>query len=128
MSVLDRLRAKGLLDDTDEAAPVRKIRSSSHSHPEPMAALTVALAEDFAAHGTVTEIRVSGIRETLFMVPTAEAAQRLMAWEGVSRGRIWTARELADMATVPARRTETWKAVILAKLLLDADLVETRAR
>lgn len=90
--------------------------------------LTRELIEDFAAHGAVTEIRVPGIPETLFMAPTLDDARRLMVWEGVSRGRIWTAAELADVVTIPNRTPETWAAIAIAKITFDGDVVEIRQR
>lgn len=101
--------------------------SASAGRYEAAPTLTAALLEDFARHGSITEVRVPGIGPTLFFVPALADVVRLMA-EGISRGRVWTAGELADMATVTTRPRETWAAVMLAKLALDGDVIEGRPR
>jgi hypothetical protein len=128
-SVLDQLRAQGLL--APAGAEIRQIRSSYASAPAsqaPTSTLTAALLEDFARHGSITEVRVPGIPETLFMVPTLDDARRLMVLENISRGRIWTPHELLDMAAIPARTPQTWAALAVAKIMFDGDFVAVLPR
>ena len=85
------------------------------------------LAGDFAQHGHVHEVRVPGVDQTLFVVPTVKEAERLVILEGIARGRVWTGRELAD--ALEARLSPgDFAAVALAKLTLDADIVAVRPR
>jgi hypothetical protein len=55
------------------------------------------LVGDFTRHGDVHEVRVSGVEQTLFVAPTTGEAERLVR-EGITRGRIWTVRELAELS------------------------------
>ena len=62
------------------------------------------------------------MRECLFVVPTAREAERLVAREGISRGCIWTALELADLLIARPNPAD-FSAVALAKLALDGEVV-----
>ena len=54
--------------------------------------LEMSLAS-FEASGLAIELTVPGIAQTLWWVPT-DAHARLLVRRGISRGRIWTAKEL----------------------------------
>ena len=100
----------------------------SPAKPSP-AAIVAALVGDFARHGATHEIRFPGVPETLFLVPTPSEGERFAAQEGISRGRIWTAQELADLlAAAPGVRPADFAAVALAKLVFDGEVVEVRPR
>ena len=61
--------------------------------------LRLSLAE-FERSGCALEIQVDWFPKGIWFVPTeAEAAH--LVYEGENRGRIWTARELADLTSVP---------------------------
>ena len=49
-----------------------------------------------------------------------------LAREGVSRGRIWTARELGALVALPDRTPEIVQRLALAKRAVDGDNVEVR--
>ena len=91
------------------------------------AAVAAALVDDFGRHGDVHEVRVPGVPETLFVVPTAAEGEHLAVRERITRGRIWTARELADMLQSSAT-VKDFAAVALAKLVLDGEVVGVRPR
>ena len=55
--------------------------------------------EEFARDNRAIEIRVPWLPETLWFVPRVEHIEVLVR-EGVARGRIWTAGELIDLASV----------------------------
>jgi hypothetical protein len=91
---------------------------------ERLVGLMEHLVGDFAQYGHVHEVKASGVDMTLFVVPTITKADRLVR-EGITRGRIWTGRELAD--ALEARMSPgDFAAVALARLALDADIVAVR--
>ena len=47
------------------------------------------------------------------------------AW---ARGRVWTARELADLMALSDRTLTTVRTLALAKCAIDGDIVEVRGR
>lgn len=126
-----------LISDRYPAPPYTtgKVRGEdSRGHPDAVdtvvgrrAAIAAALVGDFARHGHVHEVRVCGVPETLFIVPTAAEGERLATHEQISRGRIWTARELADVLTTSAS-PEDFSAITLAKLAFDGEVVATIPR
>ena len=90
-------------------------------------AIAHVLVDDFARHGHVHEVRVPGVLKTLFIVPTTAEAEHLAVCEQITRGRIWTARELADMLNSSAAAKD-FAAVALAKLALDGEVVSVKPR
>lgn len=83
--------------------------------------------DTFARAGQTLEIRVRWLDVTLFFVPDAAACGMLVT-AGVSRGRIWTADELAMLMALPEHTTSTVQRLAHAKLTLDGDIIEVRAR
>jgi hypothetical protein len=81
----------------------------------------------FAREGQLLEVSVPWLAETLWLVPGGADAERL-AWEGVNRGRIWTAGELTDLLSASGRSPDGVRAVALAKLELGGEVVEVRRR
>jgi hypothetical protein len=82
----------------------------------------------FAREGQLLEVRVPYLDQTtLWFVPSESDAEGLTQ-EGISRGRIWTARELADLLSCAGLRPHDVKAVALAKIELGGDVVEVRRR
>ena len=77
----------------------------------------------FAEEGGPLEVRVPWHPDTLWLVPDERHAEILVC-EGVRRGRIWTARELLDVMTLPGRTPDVVRTLALAKLTFDGDLVE----
>ncbi len=83
--------------------------------------------DQFAREGQCLEIRVSWHPETLWFVPDERDAAAL-GREGVGRGRVWTARELADLMALSDRTLTTVRTLALAKCAIDGDIVEVRGR
>jgi hypothetical protein len=81
----------------------------------------------FAREGQLLEVRVPYLAPTLWFVPGESDAERLTQ-EGISRGRIWTARELVDLLSCGGLRPDHVKAVALAKIELGGDVVAVRRR
>lgn len=79
----------------------------------------------FAQEGCPLEVRVPWLDVTLWFVPTAADAEAL-AQEGVSRGRIWTARELTDLLAIPGLAKEDAKTIACTKLEFNGTVVEVR--
>ena len=83
--------------------------------------------DQFAREGQCLEIRVSWFPETLWFVPDERDAAAL-ACEGVGRGRVWTARELAELMALSGGTPKTVRTLALAKCVIDGDIVEVRGR
>ena len=66
------------------------------SAPLQLAAILALHLEEFTLDGRLLEVRVPWHTETLWFVPDERDAAAL-GREGVGRGRVWTARELADL-------------------------------
>jgi hypothetical protein len=81
----------------------------------------------FAREGELLEVRVPYLAQTLWFVPGESDAEGLTQ-QGVSRGRIWTARELADLLSCAGLGSDHVKAVALAKIELGGDVVGVRWR
>jgi hypothetical protein len=81
----------------------------------------------FAREGQLLEVRVPYLAQTLWFVPGKSDVEGLTQ-EGISRGRIWTALELADLLSCAGLRPDHVKAVALAKIELGGDVVEVRRR
>jgi len=88
--------------------------------------LAMAL-DQFAREGQCLEIRVAWHTETLWFVPDERDAAALQR-DGVGRGRVWTARELAELLALSDQRLTTVRTVALAKCAIDGDIVEVRGR
>ncbi len=83
--------------------------------------------DQFAREGQCLEIRVAWHTETLWFVPDERDAAALTR-DGVSRGRVWTARELAELLALSDQTLTTVRTVALAKRAIDGDIVEVRGR
>ena len=82
----------------------------------------------FAREGQLLEVRVPYLDQTsLWFVPSESDAEGLTQ-EGISRGRIWTARELANLLSCSQLRPDDVKTVALAKIELGGNVVEVRRR
>jgi len=64
-------------------------------------------------------------RESLWLVPVESDADSL-GGEDVSRGRIWTVKELIALMALPDRRPATVQSLTLAKRAVDGDIVDVR--
>jgi hypothetical protein len=79
----------------------------------------------FAEAGRVLEVRVPWLDQALYFAPDEPAAERLVA-EGVSRGCVWTARELADLIGTPGITRDQVRTVAHAKNELAGEVAEVR--
>ncbi len=83
--------------------------------------LSLSLEEFERGHSSI-EVSVPWLATTLWWVPRPEHVDELMA-EGVARGRIWTARELTDLITLPGLTQPDLVSLAHLKLEFDADVV-----
>ncbi len=83
--------------------------------------------DQFEREGCPLEVRVPWHTETLWFVPT-EADAEVLDREGVSRGRIWTARELADLLAVSGLTPEQPQTIARVKLEFGGEVVEVQTR
>jgi len=83
--------------------------------------------DQFAREGQLLEVRVPWLDVTLWLVPD-EADAEALGWEGVSRGRVWTGRELMEVMTLSGNTSRGLRTVALAKLAIDGPVVEVRRR
>ncbi len=72
-------------------------------------------------------VRVPWLPVTLWFVP-GDVDGEVLVHEGMSRGRIWTARELLDLLTIPGLAPEQVQTVGKAKIELGGEVVEIRPR
>jgi hypothetical protein len=80
----------------------------------------------FEREGQCLEVRVPWLDVTLWFVPEERDATAI-ARTGASRGRVWTASELARLMTLPSRTPVIVGAITRAKLAVDGDVIEVRA-
>lgn len=71
--------------------------------------------DHFALEGVPLEVRVPGLLVTLWFVPT-EADAEVLTLEGVTRGRVWTARELIDLLNISGLSSQHVQTICAAKL------------
>jgi len=90
-----------------------------------LARLLAMPLDRFAREGQLQEVRIPWLDVTLWFVPAERDAEAL-GREGVSRGRIWTARELIALMALPDRTPEIVQSLALAKQAVGGDIVEVR--
>ncbi len=71
------------------------------------------------------ELKVPYVDETLWFVPNIEFAAQLVS-EGIGRGRIWTAGELQDLASISPVARPDLERLVRVKAAFGADVVEVR--
>jgi hypothetical protein len=82
--------------------------------------------DQFEREGCPLKIRVPWLAEPLWFVPGNEDVALLVA-DGVSRGRIWTARELRDLLHIRNVAPKPVQTIARAKAELGGELIEVRA-
>ena len=90
--------------DTGTARPPRAGSTTSAKPVIPVMAVTEFLdmtVEEFSRWDRAVEVAVPWLSETLWFVPRLDHVRFLVA-DGIRRGRIWTAGELADLLSIPA--------------------------
>lgn len=93
-----------------------------------LARLCAMPLDHFAREGQLLEVRILWLDGTLWFVPAERDAEALGREGGVSRGRIWTARELIALMALPDRTPEIVQSLALAKQAVDGDIVDVRRR
>ncbi len=137
--VIEKLRQTGVRLAVDRDAvlfcpsqiPDDLLEGLRRYKPEILASLTAeaeTLAmplEVFATRGAMVEVRVPWLPMTLWFVPSEREAALLT---GISRGRIWTARELIDVMSLAHRNRGTLQTIARVKLEFGGDIIGVRAR
>lgn len=108
--------------------PVRPdiLHAGSPDFTETVARITQMPLVSFAAAGSALELRVPWLATTLWFVPSETEVAQLEA-DGVSRGRIWTARELFDLMETPDL-TAAVMTIARMKVEFAGEIVEVRPR
>jgi tubulysin polyketide synthase-like protein len=124
----DRLRVEAptgvLTPKVRETLAARKAELLQLLAPDPSRLLAMPL-DAFAAAGQMLEVHVPWWPDRLWFVPDAPAAA-ILTHEGMSRGRIWTAGELADLLSIPGLTKEGVQRVAEARIAFDGDVVAVR--
>jgi len=97
-----------------QSPPKEKARHSTDSLAE------LSLSE-FAEQDVALELRVEWLDQTLWWVPRTEHVDQFLK-QGVARGRIWTARELMDLADLPGRTRDDIEKIARLKLAFGAEI------
>jgi hypothetical protein len=92
---------------------------------ETVARLVSMPLDQYACDGELLEFRVPWYHETLWFVPADRDVDSLGV-ASVSRGRIWTARELIALMSVPDVTPAIAESLARAKMAIDGDIVEVR--
>jgi hypothetical protein len=79
----------------------------------------------FAKEGALLEVQVPWWPTTIWFVPGQSDVATLVT-EGVGRGRIWTARELADLLAIPGITKQQARTIALAKFEFEGEIAEVR--
>jgi hypothetical protein len=119
------LVARLLAPRTHPVPPSKGVIPDGHDIPSDETRLLGLPLDVFAAAGEMIEVRVPWWSEPLWFVPGETAVEALVR-EGISRGRIWTAGELADLLSVPNVTKATARTVAAAKLAVDGDVTGVR--
>jgi hypothetical protein len=94
--------------------------------PAPAVEQLLALPLDrFAEARQLLQVHVRWWPESLWFVPSSADAEDLRR-EGVSRGRVWTARELADLLAIPGLSRDAILTAAQAKLAFGGEVVGVR--
>jgi hypothetical protein len=79
----------------------------------------------FEQEGQPLEVKVAWWPDTLWFVPV-EVDVETLTKAGVSRGRIWMARELLDLLAIPGLTAEQVRKVATAKTIFEGTVTEGR--
>jgi len=108
----------------EEVAPPEAIDGSPIPE-KPVTAVTKLLQmtlEEFGCGNRMAQVRVPWLPKTLWFVPSEEEAETLVG-KGISRGRIWTARELGYLWNIPSLSCAGAVQVGLIKAELGGDVL-----
>ena len=77
---------------------------------------------EFGLQRFAVEVRIPGVDGTIWLAPQATDAVRLVA-EGIGRGRILTARELADLLSIENLAPDDFQKIARLRLAFGAEIV-----
>jgi hypothetical protein len=95
--------------------------------PVDVAEILAMPLDHFARDGQLLEIRVPWLDVTVWFVPEERDAAAL-GREGIGRGRVWTARELATLMALPDRTPSIVQTLAHTKCAVEGDIIEARQR
>ncbi len=110
-----------------QQAGIVLLRPGAPDFTEAIARLAGMPLDVFTQQGSPLEIKVPWLAVTLWFVPSEADAEALVQ-EGVSRGHIWTARELMDLLAIPGLTAEPVQTVARAKIEFNGEVIEVRPR
>lgn len=97
----------------------------AHLDQQQRAVLNLSL-DEFAAQDHSIELAVPWLEDTIWFVPRAEHIDNLIS-DGIHRGRIWTARELKDLSSIPSLTEQDLVALSRLKLAFDGEVLSVAA-
>ena len=80
---------------------------------------------EFARQRFAVELRIPGVDGTIWLAPQPVDAARLVS-EGIGRGRIFTAHELADLLSIEALTSVAFQKIARLKVAFGAEIVEVK--
>ena len=90
-----------------------------------MPSLTLEALEAFAREGDPVALKVPWLDRPLWWVPNDTDGARLVASGTCSRGQVWSRDELVTLVGLCGSDA---RVIVKAKLFMDGEVVETRAR
>ena len=78
---------------------------------------------EFAQQRFAVELRIPSVDGTIWLAPQPRDAARLVS-EGISRGRILTARELADLLSIEKLTSDDFQAIARMRAAFGAEILE----
>ena len=97
----------------------------AHLDQQQRAVLNLSL-DEFAAQDHSIELAVPWLEDTIWFVPRAEHIDNLIS-DGIHRGRIWTARELKDLSSIPSLTEQDLVALSRLKLAFGGEVLSVAA-
>jgi hypothetical protein len=104
-----------------------ELRPGDAGFADVTARLVAMPLDRFARDGQLLEVRVPWLDVTVWFVPEERDAAGL-GRQGISRGRVWTARELSTLMALQDRTPSVVQNLAHAKCVVDGNIVEARRR
>ena len=121
-----RLRApRGVVTQSDQDA-LRSLKTALLERLERETRLLTLSVDEFARQDYSIELGVHWLEETIWFVPRLDHVQDLVN-DGVHRGRIWTARELKDLSSIPRLTEKDLVALSRLKLAFGGEVLSVAA-
>jgi hypothetical protein len=125
-ALAERLGApdRATADRTSETVPPSR---EGQRPPVDLAEILAMSLDHFARESQLLEVRVPWLDVTVWFVPEEQDAE-VLGREGIGRGRVWTARELATLMALRDRTPSVVRALAHTKCMVDGDIIEARPR